>query len=306
MKVKSCKTIPQKPEITIISGATASGKSAYAMDLADRLNAEIINIDSIQVYKYFDIGSAKISLTERQKVPHHLIDIIEPDQEFNVAKYKKLADKAIQNILERKKIPLIVGGSTLYIKALLYGLAELPKGSQELRQELEARPLAELAEELIRLDLEAAANLDLQNPRRVIRALEAIKISGKKLSTIQKEHGFLESDYSGKIILLQPDREVLYQKINARTRAMLENGLIEEVEGIIKKYPLNIKPLTSLGYKETLSFLNKEISFAELEEQLAKNTRHYAKRQMTFWRNEPGKRGWKKNDARDMLVEYEL
>lgn len=279
-------------KLIIISGPTACGKTSLSIELAKKMNGEIVNIDSVQVYKEFDIGSAKISKEEMPGITHHLIDEVDPSEHLDVASYIKKANLVIDEILSRSKVPIVVGGSSLYIKALLYGLSDLPKADKALREELDKKSIEEIYTELKELDPESLINISKNDRLRLSRALEIIKLSGKKQSDKNKEHNFENNLYSALIIIPYWKREELYSRINERSRLMLDQGLIEETKGIILKYGEKPKALLSLGYKETLLFLNSKITENELFEEISKNTRRYAKRQITFWNNEGKKRNW--------------
>ncbi len=281
-----------KPKIIIIAGPTASGKTELSLQLAKELNGEIINIDSIQIYKHFDIGSAKIAYDLRQDIPHHLIDILEPTETFNVASYKKLADHLVQDIASRGKVPIFVGGSTLYIKVLLHGLTAEMGSDLKLRNELESENLEILVAKLQNLDPELCKKIDLQNKRRVVRALESIGSNQGTVSAAHNKHNFENIDYQALIILNDISREVLYQRINQRVEDMLAEGLISETNKIIQDYGNNCPALRSIGYQEATKHLSGELSQKELGQLIAQNTRRFAKKQLTFWRNEPKKRGW--------------
>ena len=282
-------------KLIIVSGPTASGKSKFAIELAKNLNGEIINIDSVQVYKDFNIGSAKIHKEEQCEINHHLIDIIEPDSDFNVADYIKLADQIINNIIDKGKIPILVGGTTLYIKALLYGLNKLPETNSKIRDDLARFSTPEIYNAIKNFELDSAEVLKLakihSNDRyRLEKFYETylLKIENPNFNFI--DDSFKKSKYSALIILPLISREDLYKKINLRTKKMLDLGLVDEVKKIINKYNSDLKPLKSLGYKEVMKFLENQ-NF-DLESEIAKNTRRYAKRQMTFWNNEPKKMRW--------------
>lgn len=280
--------------ILIVSGATATGKSALGIRLAKELDGEIVNADSVQVYRGLDIGSAKLSLEEQEGVPHHLIDIVDPDQEFTVADFKRKADQLIEDIVSRGKLPIVVGGSTLYIKVLLHGLAPLPAGDKSLRDELKAMSLDALQAELEVKDPKSYALIDQKNKRKLIRALESIR-QGVSPSELQAEHSFSGLDYSALIILLELEREELYGKINRRAATMLKSGLVEETQSLIRDYGSQIAPLQALGYRQVVEQRTDSNNHPEqnLVEEISKHTRRYAKRQLTFWRNEPGKSSWK-------------
>ncbi len=292
MKSRKALVGSEKPKIIIIAGPTASGKTALSLELAHELNGEIVNIDSVQIFKHFNIGSAKLPVDQRQGITHHLIDIIEPNETFNVASYKRLADELILDISSRGKTPIFVGGSSLYIKVLLHGLTTEMGSDLELRDKLELEELQKLVADLIKLDPELSKTIDLQNKRRVVRALESISCNQTSVSLAQNNHHFKSIDYQALIVLLEANRAALYQKINLRAEEMIQAGLIEETKNILNNFGENCSGLKSLGYRETMKYIAGELTLNELPELIAQNTRRFAKKQLTFWRNEPKKRNW--------------
>jgi len=294
----SAMKLAQRPSVIIISGPTASGKSDLAIQLARRIGGEIVNCDSVQVYRYCDIGSAKPDQDERTSVPHHLFDIFEPNQQCDASRYRTLALGAIDEIQGRGKIPVLVGSSGLYISTLLEGIDPMPPSSEEVRAALNCRTTESLYEELSLVDAERANVLHPADRGRIIRALEVWKLSG-----VPQSKWFESSDLSGKstselsaiILVVLPTRDVLYQRINQRSRRMVLDGLIDETRGIIAAYGATVAPLFAIGYRETREFLARGAPDQEREaliERIAMVTRRYSKRQRTYWRNEPAKRGW--------------
>ena len=281
--------------VPVIVGPTASGKTAVALALAEILPVEIISADSRQVYRYLDIGTAKPSLAERNRVPHHFIDIIDPDGEFSAGRFGEQGRELVDAIFAHGRMPLVVGGSGLYIRSLVDGFFEGPGADPEFRDALQARldrgELATLVEELRRVDPEAAARIDPTKPRRVVRALEVHHATGKPLSTLQTEKA-VEVNFKPRIFGLLWERQALYARINRRCDDMVTSGLNEEaaaVEG--RGFTRNLNSLNTVGYKEALGFLHGEISRDDLLSQFKQNSRRYAKRQMTWFR-------------RDMRVEW--
>jgi len=281
-----------KPALLVICGPTGSGKTALALRLARRYPLEIISADSRQVYRYMDIGTAKATAEEQTVVPHHMIDLIDPDQEFSVAEFVDLARPLIRDINARGCLPCIVGGTGLYIKALLGGLAELPGGDDDLRRELHQRELDEgdgtLHRELQRLDPESAAVIHPGNLVRIVRALEVVILSGQQLSQLKARHGFSEQLYN--VVQLAPDwsRDDLYARIDKRAQQMLDEGLVEEVVALLSRYPDDLKAFETLGYREVISHLKGQLSAEQMLEDIRKYTRRYAKRQLTWFRREEG------------------
>ena len=276
------------PKILVICGPTASGKSALALELARRLDGEIISADSLQVYRGMDIGSAKPSAEERARIPHHLIDVADPDQPFSAADFAGAADAAIRDIGSRGKRAIVAGGTGLYIRALLKGLVDSPGGADEFRQALheEAGRLGNeaLLERLRQVDPELAERTHSNNLVRIIRALEVHHLTGIPLSRYQQEHGFSGQRYRALQIGILAGRPLLYSRIDQRVDLMLEQGLLEEVRHLLDAgYGPDSKAMRSIGYKEITAHLAGECSLAEAIRLIKRNTRHYAKRQLTWF-----------------------
>ncbi len=278
--------------ILVVSGPTAIGKSGLAVRLAHSLNAEIVSLDATQIYRGADIGSAKITISEQQGVPHHLLDALDPDQQCNVSDYLKKARSAIKAIQDRGKLALVVGGSNLYLTGLLHGLAELPAATPELRAELTALTTEELLKELQICDPLSAERIKPNDRLRLQRALEVFRVTGRPQSAIVAEHDFRGAEYQALILLLVEDRTALYERIDQRVINMLEAGLIEETRQLRDRFGATAPVLKSLGYSQALDFLEGRLPEGELAAQIAQGTRRFAKRQATFWKNEPAKRGW--------------
>lgn len=283
--------IKKKPLI-IITGPTAVGKTDLSIRLAKDINGEIISADSIQIYKYMDIGSAKVTPAEMDGVVHHLIDELYPDEEFNVYTFKNMAMKAIEGIYERGAVPIIAGGTGFYIQSVLYDINfDEENGDKEYRHQLE-RLAEEKGNEYIHnmlkeVDEESAAVIHMNNIKRVIRALEYYKETGKKFSQNNEEQRQNESPYEFKYFVLNMDREKLYERINMRVDMMVDDGLVNEVENLLKMgYHKDLNSMQGIGYKEIVSFLNGEMSMDEAVDTLKQNTRHFAKRQLTWFRRE--------------------
>lgn len=278
----------------IISGPTACGKSTLALKLAKMHNGEIVNIDSVQVYKDYNIGSAKPDLESQNEIPHHLIDIVSPTAEFNVYDYNNLLLEKLNELDYKHKLPLIVGGSTLYIKTFLEGIANLEGRDQIklIREELEKESTEKLYDELMELDKEAATNISSNDKFRIVRALELIKTFNLPLSKILKDNMHDSNKNNALILVLCRNRDELHRRINERTEIMINDGLVNEAKELIRKYGDDLRIFKTLGLKEALMNIDGEIDENELLVELSKNTRRYAKRQMTFWRNEPAKNNW--------------
>jgi len=276
-------------KLVIISGPTCSGKSGLAVVLAELLTGEIINADSMQVYRGMDIGTAKLPVSERKGIPHHLIDIVDPDQGFNAAVFLLHALPVIEDLHE-KKIPIIVvGGTGLYVKILLGGIFRSPPSRQELRQSLweecEKKGPAFLYERLSRLDREAADKIHPMDKVRVIRALEVIHLTGCPVSELTRKHGFSDRRFLALNLCLDVGRQVLYSRINTRTLSMIDSGLINEVEGLLKMgYSPELKPMQAIGYRHIVGYLEGRWNLDEATRLMQRDTRRYAKRQLTWLR----------------------
>jgi len=271
--------------VIFLVGPTASGKTNLSIKLAKKLNAEIISCDSMCVYKGMDVVTSKPSRDDRKKIRHHLVDVIPPDKEFSVADYRKMALKKIEDIIKRGKIPLFVGGSGLYVKAVVDGLFPSAEKDPRFRKKQEA--LAKrygrlyLYRKLKRIDPERAGEIHPNDLRRVIRALEIYRTEKKQPSELKIDTKPLEYDF--KIFGLKPDRQKLYKNINDRVDEMFKKGIIGEVKRLSKK-KLSITAKKALGYGEVLGYLNGKYSLEEAKELLKKNTRHFAKRQLSWFR----------------------
>jgi len=287
--VKKIKEIKEK--ILIIVGPTAVGKSGVAIELAKKLNGEIISADSMQVYKGMNIGTAKLNVDERQGIRHHLIDIVEPSDDFSVARYQKLARAAVSKITGRKKLPILVGGSGLYIRAVTDNL-EFPEGKlrSNIRQELEKRAKNNpefLYDELKKNDPKAAEDIHPNNVRRVIRALEVIKLTGKTFTEYRQEWENRKTIYEANFFGLNLSREKLYVKIDERVDEMFENGFLNEVKKLTLMGKLSsITARQALGYKEVLSYIEGQITLDETKRLIKQRTRNFAKRQLTWFKRD--------------------
>lgn len=275
-------------KLLVICGPTASGKSNLAVQLAQQLNGEIINADSMQVYKGMDIGTAKLPHDQRGGIPHHLIDVAEPDQLFSAADFVEAADAAISDIASRGKRPIVVGGTGLYIRALLYGLVDSPSGAGAVRARLqhEASVIGNIAmlEKLRAIDPELAAQIHPNNLVRIIRGLEVYYLTGLPLSNYQRQHGFNNKRYNALQIGIKIEREELYNRIELRVNNMLADGLVEEVRQLFSKgCRSNLKSMRSIGYKEICAFLEGELTLDEALILIKRDTRRYAKRQLTWF-----------------------
>lgn len=281
-----------KPRIVVIAGPTASGKSDLALELAEQLDGEIVCADSLTIYRGLDIGSAKPTPEQRRRVPHHLLDIREPTQPFTAADFRTEASQAIDDILTRGKLPLVVGGTGLYLRVLLRGLTDAPGEDPALRQQLKMRAdlqgAATLLEELRQVDPETAARCHPNNLVRILRALEVWHTTGRPLSSFHEQHGFSDQPYDALLLCLDLVREELYRRIDRRVELMLNAGLVDEVRGLLQAgVPADAKPLQAIGYREVLAHLHGELPLEAMLELIKRNTRHLAKRQLTWFRREP-------------------
>ena len=272
--------------VIAIVGPTAVGKTALSIKLAKAFNGEIINGDSIQVYRELHIGTAKITQEEMEGIPHHLLDIKNPDESFSVAEYQRLVRGKIEEITARGKLPIIVGGTGLYIQSVLYDFrfTEQPNRNENRIAELEKMSPENLYDLLLSLDSEAAKDIHPNNVQRVMRAIERVELTGKQKNDIEQNQGH-EEIYHHYIIGLSIDRELLYERINLRVDIMLEKGLLGEVKTLNSKGIRNVQSIQAIGYKEIYAYLDGNVTFEDAIEQLKQNSRRYAKRQLTYFRN---------------------
>jgi tRNA dimethylallyltransferase len=285
-------THPPLPRILIICGPTASGKSELALRLARELDGEIISADSMQIYRGMDIGTAKPTAEEMADIPHHLLDVADPDTPFSAADFSDAASQAISGVIRRGRRPIVVGGTGLYIRALLHGLVDSPSGAGELRERLqgEARESGNLAmlERLRLVDPELAATIHPNNLVRIIRGLEVYHLTGIPLSRYQREHGFAGERFASLAIGIRVERQELYQRIEERVDRMLAAGLIDEVRRLVDAgFCPELKAMRSIGYRESCAYLSGELSLEETALLIKRNTRRYAKRQLTWFNADP-------------------
>ena len=279
----------EKEKVIVICGPTASGKTALSIELAKKINGEIVSCDSMQIYKEMNIGTAKPTKEEMQGIKHYMIDIISPDERYSVADYKKQAKESIKEILSKGKVPIVVGGTGLYVDSLIYEI-DYPeiefdeKYREELEQEVEERGLEALYEKAKEIDEEAIKKISSNDKKRILRILEIYHATGKNKTEQEKESRKTPVEFDYKVFALNMDREKLYERINKRVDLMIENGLIEEVENIYKKYNKFPTAMQGLGYKEVVQYLEKRLTKEEMIEKIKQETRKFAKRQLTWFR----------------------
>lgn len=279
----------EKAKVIVICGPTASGKTALSIELAKRINGEIISSDSMQIYKEMNTGTAKPTVEEMQGIKHHLIDFVEPDKRYSVAEYKKDAEKAIEETLAKGKTPIIVGGTGLYVDSLIYGIEYQDikldeKYRKELEEIAEKQGLNELYEKAKKIDSKAMEKISPNDQKRIIRVLEIYNATGKTKTEQEIESRKNGVKYDYKVFAINIDREKLYERINKRVDLMIEQGLIEEVENLLKKYTEFPTAMQGLGYKEVVEYLEGKTTKEEMIEKIKMETRRYAKRQITWFK----------------------
>ncbi|PGM86864.1 tRNA (adenosine(37)-N6)-dimethylallyltransferase MiaA [Bacillus cereus] len=279
----------QREKVAVIIGPTAVGKTKLSIDLAKAFNGEIISGDSMQIYRTMDIGTAKVTTDEMDGIPHYMIDIKNPEDSFSVAEFQERVRKCIREITERGKLPIIVGGTGLYIQSVLFDYQFTDEaGDATYREQMEKLALEHGVEyvhkKLQEVDPESAERIHANNVRRVIRALEIFHTTGEKMSNqLEKQENELLYDVS--LIGLTMDREMLYDRINLRVNLMIEQGLLEEVKGLHERGVRDCQSIQAIGYKEIYDYFENRVSLEEAVSQLKTNSRRYAKRQLTWFRN---------------------
>ncbi len=271
-----------------MTGPTGVGKTRLSLKAAETLGAEIVNADSMQVYRFMDIGTAKATPEERGRVPHHLIDVVFPDEPYDAARFRREASEAVSGIFQRGKRVLVVGGTGLYIKALLHGLFPSPPSSPELRARLKAQALEEgspaLHSALNRMDPEAAARIHPNDLVRIVRAVEVFELTGSSITRAHKEHGFRNREWDVLYLVLNRPREELFHRIDRRTDEMLAAGLIQEVKRLLDMgYSADPGPMQAIGYRHAACYIRGELSLEETSRLLKRDTRRFAKRQLTWF-----------------------
>ena len=282
-----------KNPLIILPGPTAVGKTKLSIALAKAVNGEIISADSMQVYQYMDIGSAKIKKEEMQGVPHYLIDVLKPEEEFHVVRFQEMAKRAMEEIYAKGKIPILTGGTGFYIQAVVKDIdfsenTEKSEVRSRLEQLAKDKGSEYLHQKLLEVDPDSAQKIHANNVKRVIRALEYYELTGEKISLHNEREAAKESPYCYAYFVLNDLREKLYQRIDARVDEMLKEGLVQEVEKLSRMgYTRNMVSMQGLGYKEILAYLEGECSLEEAVYILKRDTRHFAKRQITWFKREP-------------------
>lgn len=279
----------QKEKVVVICGPTASGKTALSIELAKKINGEIISSDSMQIYKDMTIGTAKPTVEEMQGIKHYLIDFVSPDERYSVADYKKDAKKAIKEIIEKGKTPIIVGGTGLYVDSLIYEI-EYPniefdeQYRESLEKQVEEKGLEELYQKAKEIDPQAIEKISKNDKKRILRILEIYHATGMNKTEQEKKSREKEVEYDYKVYALNWEREKLYERIDKRVDIMIEQGLIEEVKEVYNKYEKFPTAMQGLGYKEVVQYLENELTKEEMIEKIKQETRRYAKRQLTWFR----------------------
>ena len=280
----------KKDRVIVIGGPTASGKTGLGVQLAKKVNGEVVSADSMQIYKDMDIGTAKATTEEMDGIKHYLLDFVSPDERYSVAEFKKDAEEKIAEILAKGKVPIVVGGTGLYIDTLVYGI-EYPEieFDEKYRNELLERAeteqgLAMLYEEAKKLDPEAVKKISENDTKRITRILEIYKATGKNKTEMEKISRLNGPKYDYKVFAIDMDREKLYERINLRVDLMIEAGLVYEVKRIVAKYDKFPTAMQGLGYKEVVEFLDNKVTYEEMIEKIKQETRRYAKRQLTWFR----------------------
>ena len=281
-----------KPNVIVIAGPTASGKTKLSIELAKQINGEIISSDSMQIYKWMDIGTAKVTKEEADGIKHYLIDIVEPNERYTVSNFKKDAENAIEEILSKGKTPIVVGGTGLYIDSLIYGIEYQDMDFDEeyrkiLMEQAETEEgLSQLYNEALTIDKQAMEKISPNDTKRIVRVLEIYHSTGKTKTELEIESRKNGVKYNYHVFVVNMDREKLYERINLRVDMMINAGLIEEVKDICKRYNSFPTAMQGLGYKEVVEYLENKTSKEEMIDKIKKESRHYAKRQLTWFRKD--------------------
>ena len=301
----------QKPKIIVICGATGIGKTSVGIELAQKFGGEIISADSMQIYRYMDIGTAKPTPAELAQVQHHMIDIVDPDEDFDAVQFSRQARGRIAEIAKHGRVPFIVGGTGLYIKALLHGLFQSkpvdPIIRNRLKKEAEKNGSQSFHERLQQVDPDTAGRLHPNDSYRILRALETIESTGKSISELHQEHGFEDDPYMALKIGLQMDRRKLYERIDKRVDLMIEEGLVEEVKKLLGMgYTADLKSMQSIGYRHVTEFLQKNMPWDECIRTLKRDTRRFAKRQFTWFGADQQIQWYQPGQLNEMIQQTEV
>ena len=280
-----------RPPIVVIAGPTASGKTACGVALAEALGGEIVGADSVQVYRGFDIGSAKPTPPELRGVPHHLLDVVDPDEPIDAVRYASLADDAIARVAARGALPIVVGGTGLWLRALVRGLVDVPPVDPELRARLEEEGKEDtdaLHARLAEIDPKSAERIHPNDLVRIVRALEVWEQTGRPMGELRAEHALGAPRYPALFVVSSVDKALLSDRIAKRTRAMIDAGWAGEVRALLERWDPSVRAFGSVGYREMLEHVREDVSLAEIEARIVKATRVYARRQTTWFKSEPG------------------
>lgn len=296
MSTAAVQTTAVRPPVVVVTGPTAAGKTGLAIDLALRFGGEIVNADSMQVFRFMDVGTAKPTPADRARAPHHLIDVVAPDEPYSAGLYARAARKAIAAIHARGRVPILTGGTGLYIRAVLHGLVDGIAADAALRESLEsehrraerAGDAGRLHRRLAESDPEAAARIHPHDTRRVVRALEIAAETGRPTSRVRGAHGFEDSPYRTLHLALELDRDVLYARIDHRCEAMIESGLLQEVRELVKAgYRPDLRPMQAIGYRHVVPVMQGTDTLANALHAMRRDTRQFARRQLTWLRRVP-------------------
>jgi tRNA dimethylallyltransferase len=285
---KQLSAVSEKPKVIVICGPTGIGKTSVGIELAEKFGGEIVSADSMQIYRYMDIGTAKPTVEEKRRIPHHMIDIVDPDEDYDAVQFSKQARAIIAELDSRDRLPFVVGGTGFYIKALLHGIFQSepidPKIKNRLRKEAADYGNDVLYDRLMEVDPDTAARLHPNDSYRIIRALETIESTGKSISDHHQEHGFPDDPYTVLKICLQMDRPQLYDRIDKRVDLMIEAGFVDEVKKLLEMgYAADLKSMQSIGYRHVVEFLEEKLPWDECVRTLKRDTRRFAKRQFTWF-----------------------